>query len=71
VPVFRKGAFFVVDVNQAEWPLRLAEKEAWRLMALSGGRSIDVCGEWDGAAFVPLASVVEQRFVRLTSNRAS
>lgn len=71
VPVFRNGAFFVIDENRHEWPVRMPAKEAWRLMAVSGGHRIDICGEWDGTSFVPLASMVEQRFIRLTSNRAS
>jgi hypothetical protein len=38
---------------------------AWHLMALSGGRPIDVFGEWDGDALLPLSVQAEGRFVVL------
>jgi hypothetical protein len=31
----------------------------WLLLALSGGHPVDVAGEWDGAAILPLGVVAD------------
>jgi len=37
------------------------------MIALSGGKPLEVFGEWDGHALLPLSAVGEGRFVELTS----
>ena len=39
--------------------LPLTRGDHWLLLALSGGHRIDVAGEWDGMAILPLGAVVE------------
>jgi hypothetical protein len=39
----------------------------WKLIALSGGNSMDIFGEWTGESLVPLSACVEGKFVNLVS----
>jgi hypothetical protein len=48
------GTWWVSDA--AGEVLRLAGPHGWRVQALSGGRPIDLCGEWDGFALWPLSA---------------
>ena len=45
--------------DQAGQLLRLAEFDAWRLLALSGGHPFALAGEWDGNRLRPLGALVE------------
>jgi hypothetical protein len=55
------------------WPLRdggggaqrLAGADHWKLLAVSGGAPVDVAGEWDGAAVLPLGVVADATFYQL------
>ncbi|HYO51229.1 SWIM zinc finger family protein [Archangium sp.] len=58
----------IVDSRRRWWlrdttgaALRLGPCDRWRLLALSGGRPLDVFGEWDGEEFRPLSARVEGR----------
>lgn len=44
------------DVTQHALPLTGANH--WRMLALSGGASVDLAAEWDGTSLIPLAIVV-------------
>jgi hypothetical protein len=39
----------------------------WKLIALSGGNSMDIFGEWTGESLVPLSACVEGKFVNLVN----
>jgi hypothetical protein len=45
--------------------LPLAGGEHWRLMALSGGNPVDLAGEWDGEALLPLGVLAEGAYAAL------
>ncbi len=50
-----EGARWVLrDGAGATLPVRPVFAGMWRLMALSGGRPVSVCGEWDGEFATPL-----------------
>ena len=34
-------------------PLHLDDADAWKILAVSGGRPLVVCGEWDGVSLLP------------------
>jgi hypothetical protein len=51
-----KDRFRLLDREGKELPLVPADP--WRLLALSGGRPLDLTGEWDGAAVTPLGAFV-------------
>ncbi len=46
VPVRRGNVWRLRDAMGAELPLRVAERDAWALLAVSGGQPIPVFGEW-------------------------
>jgi hypothetical protein len=48
-------AWVVRDIEGAALPL--AGGDHWRLLALSGGRPLDLVAEWDGATLVPLGAL--------------
>jgi len=43
-------------------------RDGWTLLAVSGGHPVDVCGEWNGAAFVPFGCFSEGGFATLARN---
>lgn len=53
------GKWQVQDGRQA---LPLAKDGHWRLLALSGGHPVDLAGEWDGHALLPLAASVRGEY---------
>lgn len=50
--------------------LRLAGSDHWKLLAVSGGTPVDVAGEWDGRAILPLGVVADGAFYRLHEEAA-
>jgi hypothetical protein len=52
-----QGEWVLADAEQASIPL--AGDDGWQLLALSGGRPIDVAGEWDGYRLWPLSVQTE------------
>jgi hypothetical protein len=56
--------------DQAGAALPLADGEHWRLLALSGGRPLDVLVEWDGERLAPLGAFAEGRYTPLEETGA-
>jgi hypothetical protein len=52
-------------------PLPVAGMTGWQLLSLSGGRPIDVFGEWDGFSFWPLSAVADGRLQPLRALAAA
>ena len=50
--------------------LRLAGADHWKLLAVSGGAPVDLAGEWDGEAILPLGVVAEGAFYQLREEAA-
>lgn len=48
IPVQQDGQWLLVDAQQHCLPLQLDGDAAWILLGKSGGRPVDVFGEWDG-----------------------
>jgi len=46
-------------------PLSPRFEGGWKLLALGGGRPLDLFGEWDGASLLPLGAVAGGRFTAL------
>ena len=67
-PICRDGsAWLVRDRDGAAVPL--APGEHWRLLALSGGAPIDLAGEWDSEALLPLGVLADGAYHLLTEGR--
>ncbi|MGD1911650.1 MAG: SWIM zinc finger family protein [Rivularia sp. (in: cyanobacteria)] len=63
IPIEKKDKWFVRDEEKRLLPLKSSFRNNWLLLALSGGYSLDIFGEWDGEYFLPLSVWVENRFV--------
>jgi hypothetical protein len=72
VPVALKDVLPLPEHDKTWWlvdeqaqRLRLAGPLGWHLLSLSGGRPIDLFGEWDGFSFWPLAAVGDGKLAPL------
>jgi hypothetical protein len=61
-PVYRDSQWLVQDSQDNCLPLELAELRGWQLLAMSGGNSIDLIGEWDGRVLRPLGIWRDNQF---------
>ena len=57
VPVRQGEQWLLQDHTGAALPL--ARGDHWRLLALSGGAPVDIAGEWNGAALLPLGVLAD------------
>jgi hypothetical protein len=65
VPMQRAHGWIIRDAAGQYLPLEISESKAWTLTALSGGRALDLAGEWNREAVRPLSIWAEGRFLRL------
>jgi hypothetical protein len=65
VPVQRESGWFLRDVENRTLPVDLWAKNMLRLLALSGGHPLPLCGEWDGESLMPLSTLIDGRFIAL------
>jgi hypothetical protein len=63
-PLSRDDAWFIRDTEDRALKLAPRFEFGWTMLALSGGREIDVFGEWDGDHLWPLSAFAEGRFVK-------
>jgi len=56
VPVLRQNRWLVRDEEGREAPLRINDDDGWQLLALSGGRPLNLFGEWHGDYLRPLSA---------------
>lgn len=59
-----EGAQWWLQDSQGD-ALPLAGDDHWRLLAISGGRPVDVAGEWDGETVRPLGALADGRYCLL------
>ncbi|MCI0339203.1 MAG: SWIM zinc finger domain-containing protein [Acidobacteria bacterium] len=64
IPVRRGGDWFARDSEASLLPLAPRSAHLWTLLALSGGREIELFGEWNGQHLWPLSAIAEGRFVQ-------
>jgi hypothetical protein len=63
VPDGRPGLWRVVDRGGRQLPLATDDATAWQLLALSGGRPVDLVGEWEDGRLRPLGAWVDDEMV--------
>jgi hypothetical protein len=63
-PLRRGDAWFVRDSEGRMLKLAPRFEFGWQMLALSGGREIDIFGEWDGDHLWPLLAFAENRFAK-------
>jgi hypothetical protein len=66
-PFQKDEAWGMVDREGRFVPFEAAFPQVWTLVALSGGRPLNLFGEWNGEIFRPLSACVEGRFIILQS----
>ncbi|MBL0870210.1 MAG: SWIM zinc finger family protein [Phycisphaerales bacterium] len=54
-PGLESERFGVVDKYGRSLPVKSREGDLWRWVSASGGRAVDLFGEWDGEHFLPVA----------------
>lgn len=59
------GKWYLQDENNRQLPVSPLFEAGWEMLAMSGGRSLSVFGEWDGDMFSPLSAWSEKTFVML------
>lgn len=64
-PLCTAGGFLLRDRDGAGLPLHGGDH--WKLLALSGGRPLDVACEWNGRALLPLGAIADGAFHGLRS----
>jgi hypothetical protein len=63
-PLRRGDAWFVRDAEGRALKVAPRFESGWTMLALSGGREIDVFGEWDGEHLWPLSASHENHFTK-------
>ncbi|MBK8555672.1 MAG: hypothetical protein IPL65_07830 [Lewinellaceae bacterium] len=61
-PLYHNGQHLLADAQQEA--LVVADADAWRLLALSGGRPLTVFGVWNGKT-MSIVSLVQEKRLRL------
>ncbi len=61
-PLYRNGHWFVQDHEGHSFPLSSRFDRGWQLLALSGGHTVALFGEWTEDKLVPLSVCAEGRF---------
>lgn len=67
IPMIENNKLMVADKNAQLIEIQ-SDKEnvmGWKLIALSGGKSMDIFGEWTSESLIPLSACVEGKFVNL------
>jgi SWIM zinc finger len=64
-PMPADGCWIARDAEDRALPLAPRFASGWTLLALSGGDPVDLFGEWDGDALLPLGAWAGGRFVGL------
>lgn len=62
-----QGSWLLRDKTDKAVPVAASPEVRWQLLALSGGKPVDVAGEWDGFAFAPQAAAPAGRDGQLIS----
>ncbi|MBW4520609.1 MAG: SWIM zinc finger family protein [Scytolyngbya sp. HA4215-MV1] len=67
LPIREGDRWLIQDVQGVGLPLspRIDPKQGWQLLALSGGKSLTLFGEWNGTDLLPLTVWLEDRFYEL------
>lgn len=63
LPVLRDDGLFLIDSARAELPIARGFGASWTLLALSGGRPLRLCAEFDGESLWPLSALADGRLV--------
>lgn len=69
-PTRLDGKWWAIDSAGAALPVQMREEAAYTLLAIAGGRAVDLAAEYDGQSLRPLAVIAEGRWTSLALNIA-
>lgn len=64
-PILQNEQLFLLDKNLVQMSIQTLEGIKWKILAISGGRPMQIFGEWDGKSFVPLTVFAQSRVIQL------
>lgn len=64
-PIMDSKQLLLVDTNGKQLPAQVSENNMWKIIALSGGRPLQVFGEWDNQFITPLTVFSDNRMIPL------
>lgn len=64
-PIQVEDSLFLIDQEKKMIQLMTNTIASWKLLAISGGRSIALFGEYDGKSFWPLSAISDGRIVKI------
>lgn len=59
------GQLVLVDAEKNVLPLSITGGVEWQMLALTGGHSFSIFGEWNGESLLPLSILCREKFYRL------
>lgn len=68
IPVFHDDKFLILDEAKDSVPISINFANSWLLLALSGGHSVEIFGEWNGNYFCPLSVFVKDKLYSLAGH---
>lgn len=64
-PIVSDHKLFLIDKNQQIIPLLNQSTSDWKILATSGGHTINIFGEWSGNNLLPLGLTRDQQYIPL------
>lgn len=64
-PVMDGKQLLLVDNTGKQLPAQVSENNMWKILAISGGRPIQLFGEWDNQFITPLTIFADNRIIQL------
>lgn len=64
-PIRQEGRWLLREDDGAALPLARSVGDPWQLLAMSGGETVNVAGEWAADGFIPLSVIRRQELVAL------
>lgn len=68
IPMQLSDRWLLRDASDCTLPFDPGIETGWQLLAVSGGRALNVFGEWNGERFLPLSLWTADRFITLSMN---
>ncbi len=63
IPLKKGKQLLLVDKTGKQLPAKTSENNSWKLLAISGGRPIQLFGEWDNQLIEPLSVLLADRII--------
>lgn len=65
IPTYHNKQFLIIDSHQKQLEVLAKDDLGWKMLALSGGKPINIFGQWEGNFFEPFSAVIDSDFFLL------